>query len=175
MYSTTSSNKNEDYYLNKVKSIILNLKNILKGILKTPVIIVTYPLRRLVKYAIKILNNKLLDKKYQSIHSSDSTKTKKIKLSAEEYKKYIIFFIKTCEGIIKLFDITDQYLYQIILYYIISTFTLNFFDFKNTELAKKYLITIYQNNKYIMLNILNKITARQIGAISFIALLNLVE
>jgi hypothetical protein len=169
MNEIKSSSGSKINLYNKLKLIISTLKSFLTNVLKMPIIITNAPLKIIIIFAIRILNYKLLNEKYQSISRSNS---KENKIPSEKSKKYILLFINICNSLFYLIEKREQITYKITIFYLVKEFTLSFISLSNLSSIKTYLSNLYKNDK-IITNIINNITLEDIVNINLINLLNL--
>ena len=165
-----SKSKISNNLLNRLKTIILNLKSFLSGILKTSIALYNAQLKIMLMFAISILNLKLLDEKYQSISVSDS-KGNGIKIPAEKSKKYILLFLNICNSLLVFANKNDQLAYKVLVFFIIKQFIIFFVNIKELAVLKSYIINIYSNDKFMISNLINKLNFENLYNISLIELI----
>lgn len=158
--------------LKRLKHLILSLKSFLTSVLKTSIAIGSLPLKSLILFAIGMLQLNILMNKGSIIKLDSKGNVIDSKFPAKTSKKYITFFMNICISLLYLAEIRDQIAYKILVFFIIKEFIITYVNIKDLALLKSYLSDIYVSDKFMISNVINKLSLNNLLNYKFVDLLN---
>jgi hypothetical protein len=158
--------------LKRLKHLILSLKSFLTSFLKTSIAIGNLPLKLLIIFAIGMLQLNISMNKGSIIKLDSKGNVIDSKLPAKSSKKYITFFINICYSLLYLADIREEIAYKILIFSIINEYIITYINIKEIALLKSYLKDVYASDKFMISNVINKLSVNNLVNYKFVDLLN---